>query len=86
MHESHTAWDLVRAAGMTALDEGSGGSVSARFLQDASEAIPAMAEFPRGIPAAEFLRGIGGRLLTRITYHLGQFGLAVGVVLVLLVR
>ncbi|HLA66730.1 MAG TPA: hydrogenase/urease maturation nickel metallochaperone HypA [Acidimicrobiia bacterium] len=24
MHESHTAWDLVRAAGMTALDEGSG--------------------------------------------------------------
>jgi len=28
----------------------------------------------------------GGRLLTRITYHLGQFGLAVGVVLVLLVR
>jgi len=58
---------LVRRAvdAMLALDERSGGSVSARFLQDASEAIPAMAEFPRGIPAAEFLRGIGGRLLTR---------------------
>lgn len=60
--------DLVRRTveALLAVDAATGRNLAARFLPLASAAIPAMGEFPAPIGAVDFLRRIGGKMLTRI--------------------
>lgn len=59
----HTIKRLVQ--GLLEVDARSGSRYASRWTTRATEAIPAMAEFDRGIPAKEFLAAIAGKPLTR---------------------
>jgi len=60
--------DLVRRTveALLAVDTATGRHVASRFSLGSSPAIPAMGEFPEPVAAAEFLRRLGGKLLTQL--------------------
>jgi len=60
---AHTIKRLVES--MVGIDARNGGRFAARWGTDASEAIPAIAEFHAGVPAKEFLAAIEGKALTK---------------------
>ncbi len=59
----HTIRRIVEA--MLALDSQNGGRYASRWRTEASEAIPAMAEYDAGVPAKACLAAISGRPLTK---------------------